>query len=66
MGTVALSPGTNGPQRDPDQSPPSNAEVKNGGTIPPLPHMPSWHGDESTSLFTYSIKLLLGFEVIRL
>jgi hypothetical protein len=25
-----------------DHSPPTSAEVKNGGTIP-LPHMPSWH-----------------------
>jgi hypothetical protein len=24
-------------------SPPSSAEVKNGGAIPPLPHIPSWH-----------------------
>jgi hypothetical protein len=23
--------------------PPSSAEVKNGGAIPPLPHMSSWH-----------------------
>jgi hypothetical protein len=23
---------------------PSSTEVKNGGTIPPLPHTPSWHG----------------------
>jgi hypothetical protein len=26
-----------------DHSPPSSAEVKNHGVIPPLPHMPSWH-----------------------
>jgi hypothetical protein len=26
-----------------DQSPPSNAEVKNGGAILPLPHVPLWH-----------------------
>jgi hypothetical protein len=25
-----------------DLSPPSSAEVKNGGVIPPLPHMSSW------------------------
>jgi hypothetical protein len=23
-------------------SPPSSAEVKNGGAIPPFPHLPSW------------------------
>jgi hypothetical protein len=28
--------------RDADRSPPSNAELKNGGAIPPLPHMSSW------------------------
>jgi hypothetical protein len=27
-----------------DHSPPSNAEVKNGGAIPPLPYMFSWRG----------------------
>jgi hypothetical protein len=26
---------------EPDRSPPSNAEVKNGGAIPPLPHTSS-------------------------
>jgi hypothetical protein len=26
-----------------DHSPPSNAEAKNGGAIPPLPHVSSWH-----------------------
>jgi hypothetical protein len=26
-----------------DDSPPPSAEVKNGGVIPPLPHMSSWH-----------------------
>jgi hypothetical protein len=27
-----------------DHSPPSSAEVKNGGVIPPFSHMPSRHG----------------------
>jgi hypothetical protein len=26
-----------------DHSPPSSAEVKNGGSIPPLHHITSWH-----------------------
>jgi hypothetical protein len=34
----ALSPG-----REANHSPPSRAEVKNGGTIPSLSHMSSWH-----------------------
>jgi hypothetical protein len=29
--------------RDADHSPLSIAEVKNGGTIPPLPYMSSWY-----------------------
>jgi hypothetical protein len=29
--------------RESDHSPPSSAEVKKGGAIPPLPHMSSWH-----------------------
>jgi hypothetical protein len=28
-----------------DHLPPSNAEVKNGGAIPSLPNMYSWHGN---------------------
>jgi hypothetical protein len=27
-----------------NHSPPSDAEVKNGGAIPPLPHMFAWRG----------------------
>jgi hypothetical protein len=29
--------------READHSPASSAEVKNGGAMPPLPHMASWH-----------------------
>jgi hypothetical protein len=36
----ALSPGVKRPGRD--HSPPSSAEVKNGGAMPPFPHMSSW------------------------
>jgi hypothetical protein len=43
MGTGALSPGVKRPGREADHSPPSSADVKNGGAIPLLPHMPSWH-----------------------
>jgi hypothetical protein len=38
----ALSLGVS-PGREADHSPPSNAEVKNGGAIPPLSHVSSWH-----------------------
>jgi hypothetical protein len=38
------------PRREADHSPPSSAEVKNGGAIPPLPHLPSWHIYGSTAL----------------
>jgi hypothetical protein len=34
-----LSPWVNQPGRDADHSSPSNAEVKNGGTIPSLTHV---------------------------
>jgi hypothetical protein len=39
-----LSPGVNRLGRETDHSPPSSAEVNNGGTIPPLPHTSSWRG----------------------
>jgi hypothetical protein len=35
--------GINRPGREADHLPPSCAEVKNGGAIPPLPHISSWH-----------------------
>jgi hypothetical protein len=34
----ALSPGIKRPGGAADHSPPSNDEIKNGGSIPPLPH----------------------------
>jgi hypothetical protein len=37
--------GVKWPRRETDHSPPSNAEVKNDGTIPPLINMSSWHKD---------------------
>jgi hypothetical protein len=40
----AFSPGLKRQGREADHSPPSSAEVKNGGAIPPLPHTSSWHG----------------------
>jgi hypothetical protein len=38
----ALSLGVNRAGRESGHSPPSNADVKNGGALPPLPHTPSW------------------------
>jgi hypothetical protein len=37
------SPGVKQQGRQADKSPLSSAEVKNGGAIPPLPYMSSWH-----------------------
>jgi hypothetical protein len=38
-----ISPGIKRPGREADYSPPSSAEVKNGGAISSLPVIPSWH-----------------------
>jgi hypothetical protein len=38
----ALSPGVKRQEREADHLPPSSAEVKKGGAIPPLPHISSW------------------------
>jgi hypothetical protein len=38
-----LSSGTKRQEREADQSPPSTAEVKNGGAISSFRHMSSWH-----------------------
>jgi hypothetical protein len=40
----AISPEVKRPGREAGHLPPSNAEVKNGGAIPPLPDMSSWRG----------------------
>jgi hypothetical protein len=39
----SLSLGVKQPGSEADHSPPSSAEDKNGGDIPPLPHMSLWH-----------------------
>jgi hypothetical protein len=39
MDTGALSQGVKRPGSEADHSPQANAEIKNGGTIPPLPHV---------------------------
>jgi hypothetical protein len=49
----ALSPGAKRQRREADHSPPSCAEVKNGGAMPPLSHMPSRHRD-NFSIFVFS------------
>jgi hypothetical protein len=41
----ALPPGVKRPGRDADHSPPTSAEVKNAGSIHPLPHTSSWRND---------------------
>jgi hypothetical protein len=53
-----LSPEVKRLVREADHAPPSSAEVKNGGAIPPLPHTSSWHSaqlikhrDNVTSFF---------------
>jgi hypothetical protein len=37
-----ISPGIKQPGHEADHSPPSSAEVKNGGVIPLVPHTTSW------------------------
>jgi hypothetical protein len=39
----AVSSGVKQPGREADHSPPSRAEIKDGGVMPPLPLMCSWH-----------------------
>jgi hypothetical protein len=42
MGTGGSFPGVQRPGREASHSPPSSAEVKKGGDIPPLPNISSW------------------------
>jgi hypothetical protein len=62
--SILLSDGKRGlfPRSEADQSPPSTAEVKNGGAIPPLYHTSSWpsaklitHRDTFTFLRIFSV-----------
>jgi hypothetical protein len=39
----AVSPGVKQQEREADRSSPSSAEVKNGGALPSLLHVPLWH-----------------------
>jgi hypothetical protein len=41
-----VAPGLKRLGREADHTPPSRAEVKNGGTTPPFPHVFSWHSAE--------------------
>jgi hypothetical protein len=41
VGTRGFYPKMKRPEREADHSPPYSSEIKNGGTIPPLPHTPS-------------------------
>jgi hypothetical protein len=45
VGTGGVSSELERPGREADHSLQSNAEVKNGGAKPPLPHMSSWRSD---------------------
>jgi hypothetical protein len=54
----AISPRVKRLRREADHSPPSSAEVKKGGAIPPLPHMSSWHSD---SLINHRDNFISGF-----
>jgi hypothetical protein len=40
---IQCVPAVKRPGLEADHSPPFSAEIKNSGTIPPLPHMSSWH-----------------------
>jgi hypothetical protein len=41
---VVLSPRVKQEGRETNHSPPSSAEAKNGGAVPPFTDMSSWHG----------------------
>jgi hypothetical protein len=62
----AVSPGVR--RHEADHSSPSSAEVKNGGTIPPLPHTSSWRGAslmKPWDHFTFSMLSTLVNIVLR-
>jgi hypothetical protein len=42
--SIFRASGVKRPEGNADHSSPSSTEVKNGGALPPLPHMSSWPG----------------------
>jgi hypothetical protein len=57
-----FSPGGRTTGREADHLPPSSAEVKNDGAIPPLRHMPSWRG---ASLAKHSDKFTFYSDIVQ-
>jgi hypothetical protein len=53
----AISPGLKRLVCEADHSPPSSAEVRNGGAIPPKAHMFSWHSAYLINPKPYLLKL---------
>jgi hypothetical protein len=54
----ALPPGVKRQRREADHSPPTSAEVKNAGAIPPLPRMSSMHSAsliKHRDIFTFCV-----------
>jgi hypothetical protein len=61
MVTGDFSPGHEPPGHEADRSPPSSAEVKNGGAIPPPLHTSSWNGAfSSTGTLLFMFYLLIS------
>jgi hypothetical protein len=54
----ALSPGVKQQRREVHHLPPYNVDVKNGGAIPPLPHIPSWYSVSFYKLVQSELYLL--------
>jgi hypothetical protein len=55
LGYYPTGTGVEPQRREADHSPPSSAEVKNGGAIPPLPYVSSWR-----SAYLINLYLFLG------
>jgi hypothetical protein len=51
----AIPPGVKRPGREADHSAPTTVKFKNGGAIPPLPHMSSWHSAGTNLYVLYCI-----------
>jgi hypothetical protein len=69
VGTRVLSTELKQPGHEADHAPPSSAEGKNGGAIPPVPHTPSWRGAKlikhrGNFTFTFNITSYLFFNIL--
>jgi hypothetical protein len=58
MGVWGDLPGSKAPGHEADHSPPTSVEVRNGGAIPPFPHLSSLIKHRDNFIFCNNTKII--------